>query len=219
MARTINSPITDERGEVVYLYEINHSGGVLRYTNSTADVTALTFTWTAIGGAMIHSGATESSDRRSQGVQLRLFGVDQSITSSIQSNQFRGQVIKIYLLHFDPDTGVQDTPDLIFQGRQNSDFRVKETRNFDNPDSGGTVTVTTRVSADLSSINTKVSVRCNVHSHEEMMRRSGVGAPDDKFFIRVSSIMGKNIYWGSFAPETGGVLGPDINEDTREVIY
>lgn len=209
MARTLNSPVADQRAEMVYLYEIEHSGGTLRLTNASADITALTFTWTAVGGALAHGAAAESPDRRSQGMSLELYGVDQTITQQVQNNQFRGYPITIYILFYDPTTGVQDTPDIIFRGRQNADYTGKETREFDNQETGGTSTLATRISADLASINARVSVRCNVHNHEEMLRRSGVVAPDDKFFSRVASLMDKEIFWGTVNPELVRVRGND----------
>ena len=214
MTRTFNSPISDQRGEFTYLYEIHSSNAgtpeILRLTNSNADITALTFTWTAVGAMLGHSAANETRDQKAQGVELSLYGLDQTIIAQIQNNQFRGQLIVIYLLHFDPDTGVQDTPDLVFQGRQNGDYRVTETRDPENMETGGLVTVTTRISADLSQVNTKVSTRTNVHSHEEMLRRSGVVSPDDKFFNRVLSLVNKEIFWGTDAPYTGGNLGGGV---------
>ncbi len=63
------------------------------------------------------------------------------------------------------------------------------------------------VAADMSSIRQRVSCYTNVHSHEEFLRRSGVAAPDDKFFERVPTIAGRNIYWGSAAPEPPLVVG------------
>lgn len=214
MARTLNSPVADQRAEFIYLYEIEHSGGTIRVTNASADVTALAQTWTAIGGLLIHGGVPETPDRKAQAVELRLYGVNQQIISAIQQNQFRGRPLRIYLLHFDPDTGVQDTPDLVHLGRQNDDYRVTESRDDEDTESGGEVVVMTRISADTASINNKVSTRCNVHSHEEMLRRSGVTTPDDKFFARVASLMNKEIYWGEQNPE--GRLGggsSDIPED------
>ena len=208
MPRTLNSPIADPRSEIIYLYEINHSGGVIRITTAAQDITALTFTWTAAGGSLIHSGAPETGDRRGQGAELILYGVDQTIIQLIQNNQFRGYLIKIYLMHRDPDTGVQDTPDLIFQGRQNGDYKVVETRDHESTNlTGGTVTVSTFITADLASVNTKVSTRCTVTSHEEMLRRSGVASPDDKFFERLPGIIDKDIFWGIDKPETGVVGG------------
>lgn len=215
MSRTLNSPVADQRGEFVYLYEIEHSGGTIRVTNSNADVVALSQTWIAIGGSLIHSGAPDTSDRRAQGIELSLFGVNQQIIAAIQNNQFRGRPITIYLLHFDPDTGVQDTTDLIFQGRQNGDYRVTESRDHESTSSGGVVTVTTRIGADTAMINRKVSTRCNVNSHEEMIRRSGVASPDDKFFSRVASLEGKPIFWGTPNPEpiqSGGAREPNDEE-------
>lgn len=201
MTRTLNSPVGDERGEFTYLYEINHSGGTIRITSSSSDLTALSETWTAVGGALIHSSAPDTADRKGQGVQLTLFGVSQTIISLIQNNQFRGRLIRIYLMHFDPDLGLQTAPDLIFQGRQNGDYKITEDRDPDDTTSGGRVTVTTRITADLASINIRQSCRTNVHSHEEFLRRGGVVSPDDKFFERVTTIMNQTIFWGSAAPE------------------
>lgn len=210
MVRTLNSPIGDQRAEFAYLYEIHHSGGgsPLRLTNASADVTALTFTWTAVGGRLVHAGAPDTTDQRGQGTDLELYGLDQTIIQQIQNNQFRGQLLRIYLLHWDPDTRVQDTPDLIFLGRQNSDYQITEDRDPDSEGSGGTVTVRTRITADLASVNAKVSTRTNVSSHQEMLRRSGQATPTDTFFERVKAIAGKDIYWGGGAPETGRWVGP-----------
>lgn len=224
--RTINAPISDQRGEFVYLYEVNHSGGVLRVTNSSANLTALSEDWTAVGARLVHEGAPERPEQKAQGTNLMLYGVDQTITNLIQANNFRGYLLSIYLLHYDPDTGAIDTPDLIFQGRQNGDWQVTETRTPGSTESGGQVEVSTRITADLASVNAKVSTRTNVVSHEQFIRRSGtlVGNPDDKFFARVRSLVNKTIYWGKMAPDTPGTLGPDLRGtgdegDGGEVVF
>ena len=199
MTRTLNSPVGLPRGEFVYLYEIVHSGGTLRLTNAPQDIVALSVTWTAAGGTITHGGVPETSDRRGSGIELSLFGVTQTIIAAILANNFRGRPVKIYLLHYDPDTGVQDTPDLLIEGRQNSDFRITETRDPTSTTSGGSVTVKTRISADLTEIDQIISVRCSVESHEEMKRRGGFTGGDiaDKFFKRVPSLMGVSIHCGS----------------------
>jgi hypothetical protein len=218
MARTLNSPVADTRTEFVYLYEINHSAGVLRLTNASSDIVALTYTWTAVGGSLLHGSVADSSDSRAQGVSLSLYGVDQAIISIIQNNQFRGRVVKIYLIHFNPDTGAVYTPDLIFRGRQNGNYEVTEDRTPEDTTSGGSVTVTTRISADLSAVNTKRPCKCNVHSHEEFLRRSGVSSPDDKFFERVPTIMDKVVLWGAYPPEpyVPWVPHPGFDEEDEE---
>ena len=151
---------------------------------------------------------------------MELYGVDQTIISIIQTNQFRGHIIKIYVVHFDPDTGVMVTPDLIFRGRQNGDYEISENREGEH---GGTVTVKTRITSDLSAINIRQSCRTNVHSHEEFLRRSGVGSPVDVIFNRVPTIMDKVIFWGQgwHAPITppgggGGGFVPDPEDGGEE---
>jgi len=209
MTRTLNSPIGDQRGEFTYLYEINYSGGgVLRLTNASGDLTALSQTWTAVGAQLVHGAPEETTDRKAQGVELELYGIDQTITDAIQANNFRGHVLRIYLLHFDETTGAQGTPDLLFVGRQNGEWRVQETRDHSNQESGGTVSVRTRVAADLAQLNAKVSTRSNVGSHEEMIRRSGVASPTDLFFFRVKSLANKEIWWGPTNPERSDYTSP-----------
>lgn len=209
MTRTLNSPIADQRGEFTYLYEVNYSGGgVLRLTNASGDITALSQTWTAVGARLSHAAPLETVDRKAQGLELELYGIDQTITDAIQANNFRGQVLRIYLLHFDETTGAQDTPDLIFVGRQNGEWRIEESREHDSVESGGSVTVRTRVGADLAQVNAKVSTRSNVRSHEEMIRRSGVSSPTDLFFFRVKSLANKEIWWGPVNPERSDYTSP-----------
>ena len=201
--RTLNSEIDAERAEFAFLYEINHSGGVIRMTNASRDVVALGETWTAVGGSLLQGSVPDVSDRKAQGVDLTLFGVSQTIIALIQINQFRGRNILVYLIQADPDTGEFTDPDLIFRGRQNSDYKITETRDPDSPEQGGEVTVKTRISADLSQINSAISCRSNVPSHQEFLRRAGL-ATDDEFFSRVITIMNKTIFWGTADPDIPG---------------
>ncbi len=200
MSRTLNSDVGAERAEYAFLYEINHSGGVIRLTNASRDVVALSFTWTAVGGALLQGAVPDVADRKAQGLDLSLFGVSQTVISLIQNNQFRGRNILIYLIQGDPDSGIFGTPDLIFRGRQNSDYKITEDRDPDSPESGGTVTVKTRISADLSQINNAMSCRSNVPNHQEFLRRAGLSTSDD-FFERVFSIMNTTVFWGTADPD------------------
>ena len=203
--RTLNSEIDAERAEYAFLYELNHSGGVIRMTNASRDVIALGETWTAVGGSLLQGAVPDVADRKAQGVDLELFGVSQTIIALIQINQFRGRNVLIYLIMADPDTGEFGDPDLIFRGRQNSDYKVTEDRDFESTESGGTAKVRTRISADLSQINSAISCRSNVPSHQEFLRRAGI-ATDDEFFSRVSTIMNKTIFWGTADPDVPALV-------------
>jgi len=131
--------------------------------------------------------------------------VSQTIIALIQINQFRGRNILIYIIFADPDTGEFGDPDLIFRGRQNNDYKVTEERDFESTESGGTAKVKTRISADLSQINSAISCRSNVPSHQEFLRRAGI-ATDDEFFSRVITIMNKTVFWGTSDPDVPGLL-------------
>ncbi|KKN45115.1 hypothetical protein LCGC14_0686170 [marine sediment metagenome] len=208
--RTLNTAVDAERLEFTYLYEINHSGGTIFITNASRDIVALGETWTAVGGALLQGPVSDMSDRKAQGVELSLWGVSQTIIALIQLNQFRGRTILIYLVGGDPDTGAFTTPDLIFRGRQNSDYKITEERDHDSTTSGGSVVVKTRISSDLSQINTKMSCRCSVPSHQAYLSRAGLD-PDDDFFERTLSIMNTAIYWGT--------ENPDLPEPTPQNIW
>ncbi len=121
----------------------------------------------------------------------------------MEINQFRGRNILIYLIMADPDTGEFTDPDLIFRGRQNSDYRIVEDRDPESTERGGTVTVKTRITADLSQINSAMSCRSNVPSHQEFLRRAGI-ATDDEFFSRVITIMNQTVFWGTADPDIPG---------------
>ncbi len=205
MTRTLNSDVGAERAEFAFLYEINHSGGVIRMTNASRDVFALSETWTAVGGSLLQGTVPDVNDRKAQGVDLTLFGVSQTIIALIQINQFRGRLILIYLIMADPDTGEFTVPDLIFRGRQNSDYKITETRDAESTEAGGTVTVKTRITSDLSQINSAISVRSNIPSHQEFCRRAGL-ATDDLFFDRVITIMNKTVFWGTADPDIPAVI-------------
>ena len=196
MTRTINATgYDDQRAEFVYLYELRYSSGTLFLTNASADIVVLGQTWDSTNGHIVHEPTSEQGDSRAQGVSLDLFGVDQSIISVILANNFRGRLARIYLMHFDPDTGVAQTPDLIWQGRQMGDYEIEEDRDSD-ISGGGSVRVTTTIASSLSVLNVVSSVRANVVSHREMLRRGGL-AVVDKFFERVPAIMSRELLWGT----------------------
>lgn len=203
MSRTLNSPVGDQRGELVYLYELEYSSGTLYLTNSSADISWNGNTYVALGGQTLHQEVSEIHDRQAQGVRMTLFAVNQSIISTILQHDFRNRVAKIYLVHFDPDTGVMDTPDLIWSGRQHGDYQIEE----EIGEEQSTARITTRIASAMAMLEHPRSVRANVTSHNEMLKRAGV-TTGDNFFKFLPAIQGKPFMWGSETPAAGGV-SPD----------
>ena len=198
MTRTLNSPVGDQRGEYVYLYEFRYSGGDVFINSGSTDILFGGDTYIASLGLVAHDTIIETSDRAAQQLRVQMGGVDQSIISTVLTNNFRGYPVFISLVHFDPDTGVIDTPDLLFVGRQNGDYVVTEEHSPD--DSTQSVVIETRFKSALGSLSNINSVRSNSLSHQEMLRRGGIAATADKFFERVASIERKQVYWGQPTP-------------------
>lgn len=211
MTRTLNSSVAQQRHEYAYLYEFEFSGGTLRFTNASFDIDYGGNTYSAVGGLLQHDQISETQDRRAQGVDVKLSGVDQTVISAILTNNFRGREARIWLIHIDPDTGTHETPDLVWRGRMNGEFQIEEDRDEDGE--AHSVTVSTRIVSAMAMLNTVRSVRTNVASHEEMLRRAGQASPTDTFFSRIQTLAGKQVYWGQEAPEEsskhGGQTGGD----------
>lgn len=207
MTRTVSaSDYNAQRAEFVYLYDLEYSGGWVYLTNGAADIVANGNTYQAVGGALTHSAIEETEDARGQGVELYIDGVDQTIISTILSNNFRGRKARIYLMTVNPETGaVSGTPWMIFRGLQMSDYRISETRNPE----GGTVTISTRLSSALGAVDLVRSVRSNPQSHNDMLARAGVVSPNDTLFYRVISLMNERIYWGVDGPADGSGISPN----------
>lgn len=196
MSRTL--PFTaheSQRVEFAYLYELNYSGGTLYLTNAPHDISWDGNTWVSLGGNLVHEAVQEDPNTGVQEVILNLFGVDQTIISSILSNNFRGRIARIYIVYFDPDTGVMATPYMIAQGPQMGDYEIRENRQ-EIEDSGGVVEVSATIASPLARQKVLRSVRTNVTSHNEMLRRAGLST-GDQFCSRVNTLQGKKIYWGT----------------------
>lgn len=88
-----------EQGDVVYLIELQFSGGTIRVCTGAHDLSWNSQTWQAVGGAIRLGAAQESTDADAQGVELELSGVDQAILAILLAQQHRGRLGIIYEAH------------------------------------------------------------------------------------------------------------------------
>lgn len=225
MARSLTSgmqtSVAAESGRrVVRLLELNHSGGTVRWTTAAEDIDWNGQTWTAVGGALSIGGATEhGSDRRAEGVVAVLSGVDGSITSIIMSNHFRGHEVVVWRAHLAGGAVVAD-PLEEFRGFQNTTYRIEDN---DGAFSGqmGTIDIKTRWVSRLAILNRRNSVRTNVHSHRDMLRRAGLSGTDlDDTIMKhlPASIRAlRSLRWGSESPprlaDTGTTRLDEFGDD------
>jgi hypothetical protein len=86
-------------GEVFYLFELNFSGGTLRFTTTGHDLSWSGQTWTALGGHLSFDGVQEQSSLRGQSVPITLDGVNQTVISALLGGSYIGRTAKIYVGH------------------------------------------------------------------------------------------------------------------------
>lgn len=188
------SAIAAKRGELVYLFEIETSGGVLHLCTAPVDVAWNGETWEGIGGTLVFDSIDETPDPAGQGVGLTLSGVDQTVIASVLTNQVRGYPVAIWWAHLDDGDIVPD-PLEIFRGLQLADYQISEKRS----QQPGTVTVKTRVKSRLARLRNAQVVHTNESSHNDMLARAGLPT-GDTFFRNVAGLVGRDIYWGTNRP-------------------
>lgn len=226
MARDLTSgmqtSVAAESGrQVVRLLELVHSGGTVRWTTAAQDISWDGQTWTAIGGALSIGGTTEHGrDLRVEGIPAVLSGVDGSIISIVMSNHFRGREVTVWRAHLSDGAIVAD-PLEEFRGFQNTTYRIEDAPSDIGGGPGG-VTVRTRWVSRLALLNRRNSVRTNVHSHRDMLRRAGLTgtALDDSIMKHLPSSIEalRNLRWGSETPpRLSGGGGTRMSEQGDEM--
>lgn len=186
----------------VWLLELTSSASTLRFTSASEDQKWDGQTWTAVGGAMRFDNPGETDDLVGQSYRVSLGGVDQTVISSLLSNDYRGQASKLYFGQILVSTGVVVVdPIEVFTGLVNESWSVSEEPGRDGR--AGTVKVSTTVVRELARFGQHIAVRTNVQSHRDMLDRAGLGVTDT-FFKRVPGIVGKVIMWGGAPVRVGG---------------
>lgn len=212
MGAGYSAAIAAEQAEYVHLLELEFSGGTVRLSTGTQNLSWNAFTWTAVGGLLDYGGVEETSDGRSQGIDLTLSGVDQAVVAILLGQNYRGRKVRVWQAHLDAVAGtVKAAPQLLFEGTQVQPYEIQEDRDH----SGGTVQVTTRIIGQLG-IDRVRGIKANLVSHQHHF-------PGDLFFQHASLLAGKTDYWGTTAPSRqriggggpgGGNEPDDLDGDT-----
>lgn len=192
-----------ESAEFVHLLEFTFSSGTVRLSTGAQDLSWNSQMWEAVGGLLSFGGVEETNDMRSQGVEVSISGVDQTVLSSLLNNSYRGRTVKIYRAHLNRSTGkLVGDPLLLFQGLQVSPYNVEEERSSR---SGGTVKISTRV-VGLLGVPRQRGIQASLASHQHYFN-------GDVFFQHVSNLANRKIYWGTAtATGIGGRRGANTDK-------
>lgn len=134
----------------------------------------------------------ETSETRSQQVEIVLDGVDQNAIAAIQQFFFRGRTVRIWKVWFNEGQIVAST--MVFSGFQNDNWDISESRGGD----GNTVTVSTRLVSRLAVLQRTNPVLTNVRSHNAMLNRAGIDVSStmDMGFSQTPELVNLTIRWG-----------------------
>lgn len=185
--------INSDSAESCHLIELEFSTGTVYLTTAYQDIAWNGNTYEAVGGLLEIGGIEETSDPQGQGVDLKLSAVDQTVLAALMSAQYRGREAKVYRAHLNKGTGqVVGDPFLMLRGLQLSNYQIEENRDA----SGGTVTISTRISGYLS-IDRVRGIKSNLTSHQHEF-------PGDTFWQNAAILANTKIYWGTPVPQTPG---------------
>lgn len=140
----------------------------------------------------------ETNELRQQEVTLTMDGVDQTVISAIQQNFFRGRQVSLWKVWFGND-GTISAHLLAFRGYQNSSWDVSESRDFDEK----TVALSTTLVSRMAILARMNPVMCNVTSHNQMLRRSGV-IQVDQGFSTTPRLRNVTVAWGTNEKKSPG---------------
>lgn len=101
LSATMQTIIERGAGELLVAFlEFAFGNGTVRITTAPVDISWNGFTWEAVGGHLRVAPVVETpGDDRSQGVQLELGGVDQSLMSILLQRQYQGRHVRAWLGH------------------------------------------------------------------------------------------------------------------------
>lgn len=193
----VEDALSGVTGELVHFVELDFASGPVRLTTAAQDLDWNGQTWQAVGGALDISGVEETGDAKSQGVDLRLSGVDQSVLAVLLGSNYRGREAKVYQAYLDQTSGVVTGAYLLHQGLQLAPYTVDEERTRN----GGTVRISTRL-ANYFGVRRVRGIQANLISHQHVH-------PGDTFFQHTAALANTKVYWATPVPTSFNRGGPE----------
>lgn len=189
--------------QMVQLLQIDTSPTPVRLTTAPADPRWSGLTWTPASGRLVVSGLGDQDDPRAQQVTLVLGGVDTSVVALLLSDSIRGCRCSVWYGHLDPATGqMVSDPVLMFRGLVGGEVTIEIAQTADPP----TVTIATRPMSRLADLRRAEPFYTDVGSH--YARVAAAAAVNDTFFVRVATLAGRTIRWGTATPTAGDTWTP-----------
>lgn len=193
MVRTLTSgmqtAIAAQGSEIAHLLVMVFDGGTVRLTDAAHDIDYGGNTYTAFGGLLRFEAIQESPDFDSQGLDLEIDGVDQTIIAELLADKYIGRLATLYRVHFGADGLIVSDPVTLFVGYMNNAWEVEEKFT---PDGVGYCTVKTRFSSPMAKFDQWRGIRADTQSHQH-----AIGDDTDTFMRHIAALPEGNIGWVS----------------------
>lgn len=191
MGRTLTAAaltqIQAQRAECIHLLSLSFSGGTIRFTTGSTDVTWNGNLYSKAGAAMSFEGVNETPDPSGQRLKIILDGVSLGAIAALLAENYIGRLGTLYRAYLNSAGTIIVDPIILFTGYLNTPWEVTE--DWD----GRWCRVTTELVSPLAVFNQVRGITADKTSHQRFYT-------GDTFFAHIVDKPEGDFGWGVFQP-------------------
>lgn len=170
--------------------DANNNPQPLYITDAAQDIVTTTpaHTWTAVGGAVVLGPAEEGVDFSGHGFQVQMSGVNASPLDYLLTARYRGRIARLYRAHVEEDGTITPTPELLFEGLMNGEWKIAVARSQE-VGPPGRMTVSTSFTDPLGKL-------ARIRGHQTNLQSDQAIFPNDRFMSFVAGLKNRLLDWG-----------------------
>jgi hypothetical protein len=177
----VSAEVVKDRLKAAWIVYFNFDSGALRLWSGTGDLIWNGNTYTGTGTLGRISPIEETSDVRSNGIQLTLSGISSSLISIALGTQYQGRTCTVWLGFFNSSDVLIDDPVQVFSGKMDV-MSIQDT--------GGTCEITVTAENRLVDLERPKEVRYYTDADQQRL------SAGDKGCQFVETLQTKEIVWG-----------------------
>jgi len=179
--------IQAQRAECIHLLSLSFSGGTIRFTTGSTDVTWNGNLYSKAGAAMSFEGVNETPDPSGQRLKIILDGVSLGAIAALLAENYIGRLGTLYRAYLNSAGTIIVDPIILFTGYLNTPWEVTE--DWD----GRWCRVTTELVSPLAVFNQVRGITADKTSHQRFYT-------GDTFFAHIVDKPEGDFGWGVFQP-------------------
>jgi len=180
--------IQAQRAEVIHLLSLSFSGGTIRFTSGSTDVTWNGNLYSKAGAAMSFEGVNETPDPSGQRLKITLDGVQLGAIAALLAENYIGRTGTLRRAYLNTQGTIIADPVILFTGYLNAPWDVEE--DWDNH----WAKVTTELVSPLAVFAQVRGITADLTSHQRFYT-------GDTFFAHIVDKPSGDFGWGIFQPK------------------